>query len=79
VPVPEVLVRALDEGALAVKALAREHGIPIVEDVALARLLYAQGETGRAIPPEAYVAVAQVVAALAASELAVTSSQRSYV
>jgi flagellar biosynthesis protein FlhB len=65
VPVPEVLVRARDEGALAVKALAREHGIPIVEDVALARLLYAQGESGRAIPPEAYVAVAQVVAALA--------------
>jgi flagellar biosynthesis protein FlhB len=65
VPVPEVLVRALDDGALAVKALAREHGIPIVEDIALARLLYAQGETGRAIPPEAYVAVAQVVASLA--------------
>ncbi|MEA2663188.1 MAG: flagellar biosynthesis protein FlhB [Candidatus Eremiobacteraeota bacterium] len=65
VPVPEVLVRALDEGALAVKALARELGIPIVEDVALARLLYAQGETGRAIPPEAYVAVAQIVASLA--------------
>ncbi len=65
VPVPEVLVRALDESALAVKALAREHGIPIVEDVALARLLYAQGEPGRAIPPEAYVAVAQVVASLA--------------
>jgi flagellar biosynthesis protein FlhB len=65
VPVPEVLVRALDESALAVKALAREHGIPIVEDVALARLLYAQGESGRAIPPEAYVAVAQVVASLA--------------
>jgi len=65
VPVPEVLVRALDEAALAVKALAREHGIPVVEHVGLARLLYAQGEPGRAIPPEAYVAVAQVVASLA--------------
>lgn len=65
VPVPEVLVRALDEAALAVKALARAHGIPVVEDIALARLLYAQGESGRAIPPEAYVAVAQIVASLA--------------
>jgi flagellar biosynthesis protein FlhB len=65
VPVPEILVRALDDGALAVKALAREHGIPIVEDVALARLLYAQGESGRAIPAEAYLVVAQVIASLA--------------
>jgi flagellar biosynthesis protein FlhB len=65
VPVPEVLVRALDEGAQRVKRIAREAGIPIVEDVALARLLYAEGEPGRAIPPQTYVAVAQVIAALA--------------
>jgi flagellar biosynthesis protein FlhB len=65
IPVPEILVRALDEAALHVKTLAREHGIPVVEDVALARLLYARGESGRAIPPDAYVAVAQIVAALA--------------
>jgi flagellar biosynthesis protein FlhB len=65
VAVPEVLVRAVDEAALRVRAIAREHGVPIVEDIALARLLYAQGESGRAIPADAYVAVAQVVAALA--------------
>jgi flagellar biosynthesis protein FlhB len=65
VPVPEILVRALDEAALRVRVIAREHGIPVVEDACLARLLYAQGESGRAIPPEAYVAVAHVVAALA--------------
>ncbi len=65
VPVPEVLVRALDDAALRVRAIARECAIPIVEDVALARLLYAQGESGRAIPADAYVAVAQVIAALA--------------
>ena len=65
VPVPEILVRALDDAALRVKALAREHRIPIVEDVALARLLFAHGESGRAIPPETYVAVAQIIAALA--------------
>ncbi len=65
VPVPEILVRALDDAALRVKALAREYRIPVVEDVALARLLFAHGESGRAIPPETYVAVAQVIAALA--------------
>ncbi|HEV2741190.1 MAG TPA: EscU/YscU/HrcU family type III secretion system export apparatus switch protein [Candidatus Elarobacter sp.] len=65
VPVPEVIVRALDDAALRVKAIAREHRIPVVEDVALARLLFAHGESGRAIPPDTYVAVAHVIAALA--------------
>jgi flagellar biosynthetic protein FlhB len=65
VPVPEILVRALDDAALRVKAIAREHRIPVVEDVTLARLLFAHGQSGRAIPPETYVAVAQVIAALA--------------
>jgi flagellar biosynthesis protein FlhB len=62
--VPQILVRALDDAALRVRTIALAHGIPLVENVALARLLYAQGESGRAIPPEAYVAVAQVVASL---------------
>jgi flagellar biosynthetic protein FlhB len=65
VPVPQILVRALNDAALRVKALAREHRIPVVEDVVLARLLFAHGGSGRAIPPETYVAVAQVIAALA--------------
>ena len=65
VPVPEILVRAAGEHALRVKALAREHAIPIVEDVALARLLYATGEHGRPIPPQTFVAVAQIIASLA--------------
>ena len=68
--VPQILVRALDDAAQRVKAIAREHAIPLVEDVALARLLYAQGEAGRAIPADAYVAVAQIVAALAREGLA---------
>jgi flagellar biosynthesis protein FlhB len=69
VPVPEILVRALDAAALQVRAIAREHGIPIVEDVALARLLHARGRSGRPIPADAYVAVAQVIAELARAEL----------
>jgi flagellar biosynthesis protein FlhB len=65
VPVPEILVRARDAAALQVRAIARAHGIPLVEDVALARLLYAHGRSGRAIPAQTYVAVAQVLAELA--------------
>jgi flagellar biosynthesis protein FlhB len=65
IPVPEILVRALDAAALRVRAIAHEHRIPVVEDVALARLLYARGRSGRAIPADAYVVVAQVLAELA--------------
>jgi flagellar biosynthesis protein FlhB len=64
-PVPEILVRAVDGAALRVRTLARARAIPIVEDVALARLLYARGENGHAIPADTYVAVAQTIAALA--------------
>ncbi|MEO7038771.1 MAG: EscU/YscU/HrcU family type III secretion system export apparatus switch protein [Candidatus Elarobacter sp.] len=65
VPVPQILVRARDAAALRVRVIARECGIPVLENVALARLLYAHGENGRAIPPEGYVAVAQIIASLA--------------
>jgi flagellar biosynthesis protein FlhB len=64
VPVPEILVRAADEAARSVKALAAAHGIPIVENVTLARALYATGEAGAAIPSATFVAVARVIAEL---------------
>lgn len=63
-PVPRVIVRAADDVALRVRELAVEHGVPIVENVLLARALYAQARTGATIPHEQYVAVAEVVAAL---------------
>jgi flagellar biosynthesis protein FlhB len=64
VPVPEILVRAADDAAHTVRELARRHGIPIVENVALARALFAQGEAGCAIPSPTFVAVARVIAEL---------------
>jgi flagellar biosynthesis protein FlhB len=64
IAVPEILVRACDEGAQRVKVIAREHGIPVVEDVALARALFAEADAGEVIPRALYVAVAQIVAAL---------------
>jgi flagellar biosynthesis protein len=62
-PVPEVV--ASGEGHLAERiiALAREHGIPIHENRDLVGLL-AQLPPDTAIPPELYVAVAEVIAFL---------------
>jgi flagellar biosynthetic protein FlhB len=64
IPVPTVLVRAVEEMALRVRALAVEHGVPVIENVPLARALYRDVDAGRPIPHEHYVAVAEVVAAL---------------
>jgi flagellar biosynthetic protein FlhB len=64
VAVPRVLVRAIDEGARAIKRRARELRIPVVENVALARSLLATADVGEYIPPAAYAAVAPIVAAL---------------
>jgi flagellar biosynthesis protein FlhB len=64
VAVPEILVRAAGTAAREVRALAERAGIPVLEDVALARLLWRCGEAGRPIPAETFVAVAYAIAAL---------------
>jgi len=64
VPVPRVLVKAVEDVALRVRAHAAELGIPIIEDVALARTLYATSRVGKNIPHETFIAVAEIVMAL---------------
>jgi flagellar biosynthesis protein FlhB len=64
VPVPTVLVRAADAMALRVREIASEHGIPVIQDVPLARALYRDGAVGEPIAYEHYVAVAEIVASL---------------
>jgi flagellar biosynthesis protein FlhB len=64
VPVPTILVRASDEMALRVRKLAREAGVPVIENIALARALFRDGAVGEPIAHEHYVAVAEVVASL---------------
>ncbi len=63
-PVPRVLVCAADDLAARVREVARAADIPLVENVALARALYADARPGQTIPHALYVAVAEVVAAL---------------
>jgi flagellar biosynthesis protein FlhB len=57
-------VTAKGKGVLAesMRDLARQHGIPIVENIPLARLLYRKVKVGRAVPAETYKAVAAVLA-----------------
>lgn len=62
--VPRVLLRAADEAALRVRHAATGLRIPVVENVPLARELYASSKAGDVIPRATYVAVAQVVASL---------------
>lgn len=64
VAVPRVLVRAVDEAALRVRQMAQRFGVPVVENVWLARALYRDGRDGEPIPHAHYVAVAEVVATL---------------
>jgi flagellar biosynthesis protein FlhB len=64
VPVPAVLVRAADAMALQAREVANEHRVPVVENVALARALFADARVGDPIPHAHYVAVAEIVAAL---------------
>jgi flagellar biosynthetic protein FlhB len=59
---PVVTVKALDDMALHMREVAKELGIPIVENVPLARTLYARVKAGRTIPVDLYRAVAEVLA-----------------
>jgi flagellar biosynthesis protein FlhB len=68
IPVPQVLVRAIDEGAREVKRRARALGVPIVENAVLARALLAATDAGDYIPAGTYGTVAAIVADLAKAE-----------
>jgi len=59
---PVVSAKGYDEVALYIRKIAKEHKIPIVENVQLARALAKRVKVGRAIPVDLYAAVAQVLA-----------------
>lgn len=59
---PRVMVKGIRKRALRIKELAREHGIPTVEDRPLARALYASVDEQEMIPEELYPAVAALLA-----------------
>src|ERR1041384_2799515 len=59
---PIVVAKGYDEVAQHIKKLAQELGIPMVENVPLARGLAEQVRVGRTIPADFYAAVAEVLA-----------------
>ena len=61
-PAPVVVAKGKDLSAQKIKAIAAEHGVPMVENKPLARALYPLVEAEMMIPPDLFVAVAEVLA-----------------
>jgi flagellar biosynthetic protein FlhB len=61
---PVVVAKGQDHMAARIRAIAREHGVPIVENVTLARALYKVADIGDMIPADLFGAVAEVLAYL---------------
>jgi flagellar biosynthetic protein FlhB len=60
-PAPQLIAKGGDLIAEKIKAIAREHGIPIVENKPLARTIFKTLEIGQVVPRELFVAVAEVL------------------
>jgi flagellar biosynthetic protein FlhB len=61
---PKVVAKGADHLAQKIKDVARQHGVPTVENVPLARALYAHADVDQAIPGHLFEAVAEVLAYL---------------
>lgn len=58
---PIVLAKGLDELALRIVKVAEEHQVSVIENIPLARALYADSELNREIPASLYGAVADIL------------------
>ena len=59
---PEIIGKGSDHLALRIRTIAKEHNVPLVENVPLARTLYKTVKVGDGVPRNAYKAVAEVLA-----------------
>ncbi len=59
---PMVLAKGENVFAKRIKEVAKENGVPIVENKLVARMLYKVGQPGHAIPAELYQSVAEILA-----------------
>jgi flagellar biosynthetic protein FlhB len=59
---PMVVGKGADHLAMKIREIAKEHNIPIVENVLLARTLYKTVKVGAPVPRTLYKAVAEVLA-----------------
>ena len=58
---PTVIAKGADTAAFRIREVARENGVPIVENPPLARAIYASVDLDQEIPEEHYKAVAEVI------------------
>lgn len=58
---PIVLAKGQDNVAMKIVEIAEEHKVAVIENVPLARALYAEAEVNQFIPPSLYEAVAEVL------------------
>ncbi|MCB9877678.1 MAG: flagellar biosynthesis protein FlhB [Planctomycetes bacterium] len=58
---PVVVAKGLDELAFAIRKIAKENGVPLMEDPPLARALYRAVKVGQGVPAKFYQAVATVL------------------
>jgi len=61
-PAPMVTAKGVDTMAQKIKAVANEHGVPIIENKPFARALYAEVELGEVIPEKYYQVMATILA-----------------
>ena len=58
---PVVVAKGMDNIALKIREIAEQNDIPVIEDKALARSLYAAVALDRSIPSEFYKAIAEII------------------
>ncbi len=63
---PHVIAKGADAWALEMRAIARQHGVPVYERRKLARHLFRRGQLDQPIPPDAFLDVARTYADLEA-------------
>lgn len=59
---PIVIAKGMDNVALKIREIAKEHGVITMENRLLARALYSQAEIGDTIPADLFQAVAEILA-----------------
>jgi flagellar biosynthetic protein FlhB len=58
---PTVVAKGVDDVAMIIREIAKEHGVPLMEDPPLARALFRAVKVGQSVPEKFYHAVAAVL------------------
>lgn len=58
---PQLIAKGADKVAERIKEIAREHGVPVMENKPLARTMFKTMKIGQTVPRELFTAVAQVL------------------